>query len=81
MKTANLPDSFFTIFRRERITPYTSLASSSKGNPVVGCRDTGGGVADVDIAAGEDPVLLKSPRATTTPEEVVNVFRGLPNEA
>lgn len=48
---------------------------------MVGCRDTGGGVADVDIAAGEDPVLLKSPRATTTPEEVVNVFRGLPNEA
>ena len=61
------------------MTPYTSLASSSKGNPVVGCGGAGG-VADVDAAVGEDTVLLKSARATTTPEEVFNVLRGLPNK-
>lgn len=30
----HLVDNFLTIFRRDMTTPYTSLASSSKGSPV-----------------------------------------------
>ena len=62
------------------MTPYTSLASSSKGRPVVGWE--GGGVAGgkVDGTVGGEVVkFLTSPKATTTPELELRVFRGLPN--
>jgi len=62
------------------MTPYTSLASSSKGRPVVGW--AGGSVADgkVDgIVGGEFVKPLASPKATTIPELALRVFRGLPN--
>ena len=60
------------------MTPYTSLASSSNGNPEVGCGGTGG-VADPDIAVDDGSGSLRSPRATTTPEEEFSVLRELPN--
>lgn len=32
---SHLPDNFWIMFRRDRMTPYTSLASSSKASPVL----------------------------------------------
>ena len=57
-------DSFFTMFRNDKITPYTNFASSSNGN------------ADIEVdmfCAGSS-----SPTATTIPEDDCSVLRGLP---
>jgi hypothetical protein len=48
----------------------------------VGCGGGGGGVTDgrVEGSIGGDAVeLFTSPKATTTPELELSVFRGLPN--
>jgi hypothetical protein len=81
-----LPDRRLTIFRSERMTPYTSLDSSSKGRPALAevalpappppwvCTG-GGGVPVVD--AGRPGDWLPSLNATRTPELEVRVLRGL----
>jgi hypothetical protein len=72
-----------TIFRNERMTPYTNLASSSKGNPVpeaaplVTAVGGGGGGGGVRVSVPEGEEWLASPNATTTPEVEERVLRGL----
>ena len=66
------PDSFLTIFRREIITPYTSFASSSKGNALIE------GLDIVGVCCGEFIGGL-SFVATVTPELDIRVFLGLLN--
>ena len=76
-----LPDRRLTIFRSERMTPYTSLASSSKGRPALEAAPTAppwacrsGGVA---AGAGTPGDWLPSLSATMTPELEARVLRGL----
>lgn len=75
-----LPDKRLTIFRNERMTPYTSLASSSKGRPALALEppptptptegvDGGGGVPGDWLPA--------SLTAMRTPEVEESVLRGL----
>lgn len=78
----HLPDKRLTIFRNERMTPYTSLASSSKGSPapaeVTADDDDGGGGGGVP---GDDEDVMVWPaaslNATRMPEVDVRVLRGL----
>jgi hypothetical protein len=63
------------------MTPYTSLASSSKGRPALETAPTAppwactsGGVA---VGAGTPGDWLPSPSATMTPELEARVLRGL----
>jgi hypothetical protein len=85
-----LPDRRLTIFRSERMTPYTSLDSSSKGRPALeaappptppwvctggGGGGGGGGVAVAD--AGKPGDWLPSLYAMRTPELEARVLRGL----
>jgi hypothetical protein len=65
------PDSFRIIFRRDRTTPYTSFASSSKGNPVDDCGVGAGAVCN------NGGVADSSFTAITTPVLDDNVLRGL----
>lgn len=67
-------DSFFIIFLSERITPYTSFASSSNGKALIPCSAGCEGVLALFVA------LLKSCSsliATTIPELEESVFLGL----
>ena len=73
------PDSFFTIFRKEMMTPYTSLASSSKGKPVL--VTPGGCWATAGEAVGGRSGDRASFTATTTPEVDRSELRGLPKAA
>ena len=85
-----LPDRRLTILRSDKMTPYTSLASSSKGRPALedaappapappwfstgGGASIGGGVA---VDAGRPGDWLPSLNATRTPELETSVLRGL----
>jgi len=78
-----LPDKRLTIFRSERTTPYTSLASSSNGRPETeaalpapppwACTGAGG----VAVDAGRPGDCLPSLIATRMPELGARVLRGL----
>jgi hypothetical protein len=59
------------MFRKDKMTPYTSFASSSKGKPVDGV-----GVLGL-CSAGTDGCDAGSFTATTTPELEARVLRGL----
>ena len=65
-------DSFLIIFRSEITTPYTSFASSSKGNALVE------GLAIVGVCCGE-VIGGFSFVATVTPVLDIRVFLGLLN--
>jgi hypothetical protein len=73
-----LPDNFFTIFLSDRMTPYTSLASSSNASPVlVVARGAGdGGDCSNGVEGAWESMSLT---ATTTPVLEERVFLGLPN--
>jgi hypothetical protein len=58
----------------ENITPYTSFASSSKDNLLIGAVIAGGVLAGIGGGVDEG-----SPTATTIPELYVRVFLGLLN--
>lgn len=85
-----LPDRRLTIFLSERMTPYTNLASSSKGRPALvevappatppwACTSDGGGGGGGGVAvdAGRPGDWLPSLNATRTPELEARVLRGL----
>jgi len=74
----HLPDKRLTIFRSERMTPYTSLASSSKGKPAP-APDAAPPAAVVDggVPVPEGGDWPASPNATRTPEVEERVLRGL----
>lgn len=81
LRETHLPDKRLTIFRKERTTPYTSLASSSNGKPALALAldatpDGGGGGGGGGVVPG-DCVWLASPNATMMPEVEVSVLRGL----
>jgi hypothetical protein len=67
------PDSFRIIFLRERTTPYTSFASSSKGSAV----DDGCCRGVVESGGGGVERAAFSFIATTIPVDDERVFRGL----
>lgn len=68
-KVSSLPDSFFVMFRRDRITPYTNFASSSNGSEVRLAEDTGGAMAGVGGTDSELAIMI--------PDDIVSVFLGL----
>lgn len=72
---AHLPESFLTMLRRDKMTPYTSFASSSKGKPVGATEEDAGGAFVWRSALPWGSAL--SPTATTTPDVDESVFRGL----
>lgn len=68
----NLLESFFIIFLRDKITPYTSFASSSKASALFIC---GGALLfATDLLASNSSLT-----ATTIPELDISVFLGLLN--
>ena len=73
-RATNLPDSFFTMFRNEITTPYTSFASSSKGNPVLDVPAANGGLCS-NGAFWVGPSF----KATMIPVLEDKVLRGLLN--
>lgn len=83
-----LPDKRLTIFRSERTTPYTNLASSSKGRPALEAAAAGdalpapwvcnrGGAAVGGGGGGAPGDWPASLNATRMPEVAARVLRGL----
>jgi hypothetical protein len=74
----DLPDNFWTMALSEKMTPYTSFASSSKGSLLI---DPAGAFAAGAAAGGGDDRYAddESPTATTIPDETTSVFLGLVN--
>jgi hypothetical protein len=71
MRCLYLPDNFLIIFRKDKTTPYTSFASSSKGKPV----DCGVGAVGACEAGNEGCDDASFSAKTPEPEE--RVLRGL----
>ena len=65
--TAYLPDNFLIMLRKDKMTPYTSFASSSKGR-AFDFGPSGGGCEGTEESW---------PTATTNPVVEERVFRGL----
>ncbi len=70
---SNLPDNFLNIFRNDKTTPYTNLASSLNGRPEL-AEDEGG---NDTCTVGGNGVRGSSFTATTTPDDDMSVLRGL----